>query len=269
MSRRPHASCSRAFTLVELLVVLAIIGVLIGLLLPAVQKAREAAARTLCANNLKQLTLAVHNYESTFHRLPQSFTTPNPSVWPYATTYWFGLADPANNLDGTKGILTPYYENNNKILRCPSMDPSQVQPIFQGLSGGYGYNRCLGTTYWNAGQWTTPVALTKRITDVSSTSSTFAFSDSALIAYWMAPPVAQESYSIAAPYATPAGSPQPTTHFRHGGRVANVALLDGHVEARTEVPFPSPPSWAAAAQALRVRLAIGYLADSNDPYEGT
>src|SRR6202453_2298493 len=63
-------SWSRAFTLIELLVVIAIIAVLIALLLPAVQAAREAARRAQCVNNLKQLGIAIHNYEGTWNVLP-------------------------------------------------------------------------------------------------------------------------------------------------------------------------------------------------------
>jgi len=65
--------CQRGFTLVELLVVIAIIGILVALLLPAVQSAREAARRTQCLNNLRQMSLGLLNYESTFGEFPKAF----------------------------------------------------------------------------------------------------------------------------------------------------------------------------------------------------
>jgi prepilin-type N-terminal cleavage/methylation domain-containing protein len=90
------------FTLVELLVVIAIIGVLVALLLPAVQAAREAARRSQCANNLKQLGLAVLNYESAKRKLPPS------AVVDLSVT-----ATPNNGSWGVHGRILPYMEQDN------------------------------------------------------------------------------------------------------------------------------------------------------------
>jgi prepilin-type processing-associated H-X9-DG protein len=209
----------------------------------------------------------VHGYQHAYGQLPMSFAAPLGATWPYSTPYWFGLVDPSNNVDPAGGLLSPFYEKNNAVIVCPTLDRVRIAAVYRGQSGGYGYNRCLGSTYWPSPSFATTHHIT-RIEDYPMVTSTLVFSDSALILVSRGGAVAQESYSIAAPFATVVGTPQPTTHFRHGGRTANVSFLDGHVEARQEVPFASPATWTAAANDLRRELAIGYLAATNEPYAG-
>jgi prepilin-type N-terminal cleavage/methylation domain-containing protein/prepilin-type processing-associated H-X9-DG protein len=97
------------FTLIELLVVVAIIGVLIGLLLPAVQKVREAANRTRCVNNLKQIGLACHNYHDAYKHFPSGYR----ATGPYGNSAGEPLPDNTAPGWGWGALLLPYIEQTN------------------------------------------------------------------------------------------------------------------------------------------------------------
>jgi prepilin-type N-terminal cleavage/methylation domain-containing protein/prepilin-type processing-associated H-X9-DG protein len=115
----------RGFTLIELLVVIAIIAILIGLLLPAVQRVRESANRMQCANNLKQLGLACHNYESSYGRLPPGYLGPIPNERLYGSD-----VDQIQHV-GLLVYLLPYVEHDNlyRQLRV-ELDPRRLGPAW-------------------------------------------------------------------------------------------------------------------------------------------
>ncbi|MEW4565420.1 DUF1559 domain-containing protein [Bremerella sp. JC770] len=148
----------RGFTLVELLVVIAIIGVLIALLLPAVQQAREAARKTQCRNNLKQAVLAIHNYHDTFGEMP-AYRRDN-TFWGWAAQLLPFMEE--NNLNETVGVngftfpqavngtagtnATDVLSTHISSLKCPSStapdtfehDGIEYGVISYAASRGYG-----------------------------------------------------------------------------------------------------------------------------------
>lgn len=140
---------SAGFTLIELLVVIAIIAVLIALLLPAVQQAREAARRMSCRNNLKQIALAAHNYESTFSVLPprRILTKGNARGWGPSILPYLDQAALQGQYRFDKNFYDPENEDNIqvplKVFMCPSAPGPRLILVVQsgvvseGIAGDY------------------------------------------------------------------------------------------------------------------------------------
>jgi prepilin-type N-terminal cleavage/methylation domain-containing protein/prepilin-type processing-associated H-X9-DG protein len=220
----------RGFTLIELLVVIAIIAILAAILFPVFAQAREAARKSSCQSNLRQLGFALNMYAQDYEGGYPLHYTAAPSYT--SGCYWFGCVN-SGVLDKNQGLLYPYLKNH-QVQLCPSF---RANYKYNGATGGYGYNwiyLASNTATGNYGDFAVFEAQITRPTDC------IAFADTAT--YQTTAPVGlMETFSVAPPSSSLGFGDFPSAHFRHA-EACNAVFVDGHVKALKPVRLSTTPT---------------------------
>jgi prepilin-type processing-associated H-X9-DG protein/prepilin-type N-terminal cleavage/methylation domain-containing protein len=216
-----------AFTLVELLVSIAVIAILAAMILPALSQSKQSAWRTQCTSNLRQLGMATESYwDDNKGNCFRYILGPTN----YGQIWWFGWLGPGPEgqrpYDLSLGALHPYI-NNSRVRICPSLNCALAQFKFKadGTVFSYGYNFFL-----SAAPAKPPVSTTK----ISHPTERVLFADAAQVNDFQAPaspsnPMLEEWYFV-----DTNNTSYPNGHFRHNLK-ANVVFCDGHVEPENPV----------------------------------
>jgi prepilin-type N-terminal cleavage/methylation domain-containing protein/prepilin-type processing-associated H-X9-DG protein len=214
---------SNGFTLIEILVVMAIISVLAGILFPAFAAARKDATKISCLGGLKQLTLAYQLYANDYDdTLCAPVSLSNLVVYPWHA--WFGELDsPTALLDIKGGLLYPYLRNTS-VFNCPDIDVIP-NPLSADLSYGINDQLCITTVNLRSFNVTlSPVTST----EVEVPSETILFGDAAQ----NDPGPRIDKRAILQFNTRFAGGSRGFLHARHGGTMANISWLDGHASSK-------------------------------------